>query len=186
MLMPLPTVAILLTLACAVGVASKVPSKLESVYTDLASAKCKTIETADETGNTTQKCNGVGGYHLLVYDDDSRQSITLVNARGKEYPLNYWSFVTHGFSSVGDKAEWRVSRENGRATPVALIVRVNASENPDNPKQITSYLAVAKISAAETCVTHRIAPGPKANEQARQAADASHSAPCLKEIGSGD
>ena len=183
MLMPLPTIAILLTLACTVGVASKVPAKLESVYTDLATAKCRTIETAEETGNTTQKCNGVGGYQVLVYDDDSRQSITLVDARGKEHPLNFWHVVTLSFSSIGDKAEWRVKRENGRVTPVALIVRLNASEDPENPNRITSYLAVAKLLPSEICVTHRIAPGPKANEQARQAADSSHSAPCLKEIG---
>jgi hypothetical protein len=44
-----------------------------------------------------------------------------------------------------------------------------------------SYLAVAKITATEICVTERISPGPKANEYARRAADAATSKPCLKQ-----
>ena len=59
--------------------------------------------------------------------------------------------------------------------PYALIVRVNASENPEKPEQTTSYLAVAKITGAEVCVTDKV----KTNKAARQAADASADKPCL-------
>jgi hypothetical protein len=44
-----------------------------------------------------------------------------------------------------------------------------------------SYLAVAKITATEVCVTEKIAPGPRANEDARRAADAASNKPCLKD-----
>jgi hypothetical protein len=44
-----------------------------------------------------------------------------------------------------------------------------------------SYLAFAKITSNEICVTDKISPGPKANEDARRAADAAASKPCLKQ-----
>jgi hypothetical protein len=62
-----------------------------------------------------------------------------------------------------------------------LIVRVNASENQEDPNKKSSYLAVAKITPQQVCVTDKIAPGATANEEARRAADASSSKPCLKE-----
>ncbi len=172
-----------LTLICAVPFVANAQPKLQSMYTELAEKKCKTISSDKETGSSTQRCNGVGGYKLLVHDDDARQSITIVDPSAKEHPLNFWSVMTHSFSSVGDKAEWRVSKSNGKVTPVGLIVRVNASENPEKPSSITSYLAVAKVSANGSCVTHRIRSGPNANAQARTAADSAATAPCLKELG---
>ena len=69
--------------------------------------------------------------------------------------------------------------EGGQARPVALIVRVYASENPDAPDEKTSYLAVAKITAREVCVTEKVKGGAAANEEARRAADASARKPCL-------
>ncbi|MFN2510122.1 MAG: hypothetical protein ABR568_01615 [Pyrinomonadaceae bacterium] len=80
------------------------------------------------------------------------------------------------------KAEWRVAKNNGRVSPVALIVRVNASEDVEHPNRLTSYLAVAKVTPEKICVTHKIPPGAKANENARRAADSSQTAACLKEV----
>jgi hypothetical protein len=154
-----------------------------SIYTDLASGKCQTIKLDKESGSSVQRCAGVEGYKLLVLDDDSRQSVTLVAPNGKEHPLKFWEVITGHFSSIGQKAEWRVVEKNGKSVPVGLIVRVNAAENPDAPNQITSYLAVAKITPAETCVTDKIQPGAKANEVARIAADAAVDKPCLKGLG---
>jgi hypothetical protein len=151
----------------------------ESVYTELTEAKCKTIKTGEEFA--VRSCPGVGGYKLLAADDDARGSITVVDPRGKEHPLNYWHVITPAFSYLGDKAEWRVVKKNGKITPVALIVRVNASENQEDPNKKSSYLAVAKITPQQVCVTDKIAPGATANEEARRAADASSSKPCLKE-----
>ena len=170
------TLSALFVLCCATPLLAYVPAA-ESVYTDIAPARCKTVETQEEEGAySRQKCAGVGGYTLLVEDDDSRQSVTVVSPDGKEHPLHYWQVVTTAFSSLGDKAEWRVEKNGDRVRPYALIVRVYASENPEKPDEKTSYLAVAKIDGDEVCVTDKV----KTNEAARQAADAAADKPCLK------
>lgn len=162
-------------LCCALPLLAHVPAA-ESVYTDLAAVRCKTVETQAEGSSSVQKCPGVAGYALLVEDNDARQSVTVVSPDGKQHPLNYWQVVTTGFSSLGAKAEWRVEKKGGKVQPFALIVRVNASENPEKPDEKTSYLAVAKITAAAVCVTDKV----QTNEEARAAADASAGKPCLK------
>ncbi|MFA9204177.1 MAG: hypothetical protein ACEQSD_09285, partial [Flavobacteriales bacterium] len=65
-------------------------------------------------------------------------------------------------------------------TPIALIVRVYAEENPDVPNQRTSYLSVSKITADRICVTAKIRNSTNANEQARQAAAVAAYKPCLR------
>jgi hypothetical protein len=169
------TLGALCILCCATPLLAYVPAA-DSVYTTIAPARCKTIETHEEGASSVQKCAGVAGYDLLVEDADSRQSVTVVSPDGKKHPLNYWQVITTGFSSLGEKAEWRVEKKGARVHPYALIVRVNASENPEKPEQNSSYLAVAKITAAEVCVTDKV----KTNEEARQAADTSAAKPCLK------
>jgi hypothetical protein len=153
---------------------------VESAYTDLAASKCRTLEVDKETGSSTQRCPGISGYKLLVHDDDSRQSITVVDPTGKKHDLEFWHVVTTGFSTLGQKAEWRATRKSGKLSPIAVIVRVNASENPEQPKRITSYLAVTKLGGDQICVTHKIAAGANANTEARRLADAAQAAPCLK------
>jgi hypothetical protein len=160
----------------------KAQAKLESVYSDLSASKCKTIEVEKETGSSTQRCPGIAGYKLLLLDDDARQSVTVVTPGGKEHPLDFWEVVTYAFSSVGNKAEWRVARSKGKVSPVALIVRVNASEDSQNPSRLTSYLTVVKVTPEKICVTHKIPPGANANETARHAADTAQTAACLKEV----
>ncbi|HEX8187508.1 MAG TPA: hypothetical protein VF586_04100 [Pyrinomonadaceae bacterium] len=169
------TLSALFLLCCAAPLLAYAPA-FESVYTDILPARCKTVETREEGSSSVQKCPGVAGYALLVEDSDSRQSVTVVSPDGKQHPLDYWQVITTGFSTLGDKAEWRVRKEGGRVRPFALIVRVNASENPEKPEQNTPYLAVAKITAAEVCVTDKV----KTNEEARRAADASSGKRCLK------
>jgi hypothetical protein len=155
-------------------------NKNQSVYTDLRAKSCKTIKVDKETGSSVQRCTGLAGYKVLALDDDARQSITIIDPAGREHPLDLWQVVTPAFSSIGDKLEWRVIRKDGKSSPVALIVRVNASEDSANPQRKTSYLAVAKIAANEICVTDKISPGSNGNESARLAADASQRKPCLK------
>lgn len=169
------TLSALFILGCALPLLAYVPPA-DSVYTDLAAARCKTVEVEEETGGSVQKCPGVGGYELLVEDDDLRQSVTVVTPDGRKHPLNYWQVITTAFSSLGEKAEWRVEKKGGKVKPYALIVRVNASENPEAPDRKTSYLAVAKLTADKVCVTDKV----KTNEEARQAADASAGKPCLE------
>jgi hypothetical protein len=152
----------------------------ESVYTNLSSKNCKTIKVDKESESSVQSCAGIAGYKLLVEEGDLRQSITVITPNGKKHPLNYWQVITGGFSSLGEKAEWRVVKNKGKIVPVALIVRVNASENPEDAKKITSYLAVAKITTQKICVTDKILPGATQNEEARRAADSSANKSCLE------
>lgn len=171
--------AIALTLTC-VGFA-KAQAPVESIYTDLIPGTCKTIQIDKETGGSAQSCPGPAGYNLLVADDDSRESITVVAPDGKEHPLEFWRVITTAFSSVGNKAEWRIVRKKNNISLLALIVRVNANEDVDHPNRVRSYLAVAKITPQQICVTDKIGPSAKANEEARRAADTSLSKPCLNE-----
>lgn len=155
--------------------------KPTSVYTNLSGKNCSSIKTVSETGSTLQKCSGVGNYSVLILDDDNRMSLTLVSADRTEHPLDLWTIVTKSFSTLGEKAEWRVVKKNGKTTPVALIVRVNAEiqENPDKPQKM-SYLVVTKITAQGVCVTDKINSSPQANATARQLADTSAQKDCLK------
>jgi hypothetical protein len=152
---------------------------ISSVYTSLEESACRVVERDEETGDTSSRCPGAAGHALLVHDGDARMSVDVVAPGGRAHPLRYWGVITSAFSSLGPRAEWRM--RNG--APIALIVRVNAFENPEVPDQATSYLAVAKLTARETCVTDRIPPSATANEAARQAADRSASKPCMRDLG---
>jgi hypothetical protein len=152
-----------------------------SVYTPLAEKQCKTVKGPNsQTGDYEGRCRGVGGFSLIVTEGDLRQNVTVVTPEGKKHSLELWDVISGGFSSVGAKAEWRMAKQNGKLRPVALIIRYNANEDPESPNKQSSYLAVTKITPSEICVTDKIMPGPKANEDARRAADASANKPCLK------
>ncbi len=152
-----------------------------SIYTSLSGKTCHSVKKDAETGSSVQQCSGVGNYSLLVLDDDNRMSLTLRTATRKEYPLDLWTIVSKSFSTLGDKAEWRVRKTAGKPEPFALIVRVNASlqEDPDKPQK-RSYLAVIKITAEKACVTHVVNAAADANLKARQLADDSANKDCLK------
>jgi hypothetical protein len=165
---------LLLALLAAAPAVAQAP---RSVYTTLDDRACRTLSRHEETGGTVQRCPGTGGYALQVLDDDARVSVNVVAPGGRVHPLNYWGVVTRSFSSLGPRAEWRV--RGGR--PYALIVRVNANEDPDRPERITSYLAVARIGPRGSCVTDVIRPSADANARAQRAADVSAGRPCLRE-----
>lgn len=148
---------------------------ISSVYTSLADDDCPVLEADEESGSSVSRCPGTAGYALKVLDGDARVSIDVVAPDGREHPLHYWSVITQAFSGLGPRAEWRM--RGGR--PIALIVRVNASQHTDEGTfRRVSYLAVAKITPTEICVTDRIDPAADANEAARRAADASAGRPC--------
>lgn len=171
------TVSLILLLLAATAMAQT----NSSVYTPLAEKQCKTIKSPDpQTGDYEGRCRGVAGYTLVVTEGDLRQNVTVVTPKGAKHSLELWDVISGGFSSVGPKAEWRMANQNGKLTPVALIIRYNANDDPESPNRQSSYLAVTKISATEICVTDKILPGAKANEEARTAADAAVNKPCLK------
>jgi hypothetical protein len=175
-----------LLFACSLSVLCALPAwaqhlKPTSIYTPLSAKQCQVVRTVAETGGRVHKCRGVGQYALLLLDDDQRMSLTLLAPDGKAYPLELWTMVTTAFSSLGDKAEWRVVHTQGRITPVALIVRMHAhvQDTPEKPRK-TSYLVVTKITADAVCVTDRVETAADANTHARHAADAAAQKPCLK------
>ncbi|HKC62569.1 MAG TPA: hypothetical protein VKB86_02975 [Pyrinomonadaceae bacterium] len=147
-----------------------------SVYSSLSG--CKLVTRGHDS--STQACRGFGGYSLRLEYGDSRESITVISPTGQKHPLELWNVISSGFSSVGKKAEWRVTRKGGRLVPIALIVRFDASTDPSDSSKVTSYLAVAKITPQKICVTDKIAPSATANEDARRAADASADKACLE------
>jgi hypothetical protein len=150
----------------------------DSTYTNLSGRECKLLNAQREGANSTQRCPGVGGFRVLVLDSDGRQSIALVSAEGQKFELNFWEIVTRNFSTLGNKAEWRVARNGVQIRPLALIVRVNASEDPDS-SQPTSYLTVTKITRDEICVVAKIAPSATASQEARRVADVAAEKSCL-------
>ena len=153
-----------------------------SLYTSLGAKQCRAVKSAEAGDDGYEgRCRGVAGYTLLLSEGDLRQNITVITPKGAKHSLDLWDVISGGFSSVGPKAEWRMATRNGKPTPVALIVRYNANEDPEAPTKQNSYLAVSKITPTEICVTDKILPGPKANEDARRAADTAATKPCLKQ-----
>lgn len=153
--------------------------KIESLYSSLTTKDCKTIEQSDkEAGYYRGQCPGVGGYKLELIEGDIRQTINIIAPSKKKYELELWSVVSPAFSATGDKAEWRVTRGGKTITPLALIVRYNASENSEKPEQNTSYLVIVKITKSSACVTDIVEPMANQNVKARELADASPGKPC--------
>jgi len=151
-------------------------AQVTSVYTKLSDKACKTLELVeDEGGSYHGRCPGVAGYKLDLIEGDLRQTLTIIDPKRKEHPLEFWH-LTGAFSAVGDKAEWRMKGKK----PIALIVRLNVSEDVEDASKTKGYLVVAKITASEVCVTHFLAPTRSHNYEARKAADKAASRPCLK------
>jgi hypothetical protein len=170
----LKSTVLAVSLACVTTAAAQTN---RSIYTPIGDKQCRTIKSAEAGDDGYEaRCRGAAGYTLLLSEGDLRQNITVITPKGAKHSLDLWSVISGGFSSVGPKAEWRVKT----SAPVALILRYNASEDPDKPDKRTSYLAVTKITPTEICVTEKISPGPTANEDARRAADTSSTKPCLK------
>ena len=172
-----PGLVVFCILICAVSASAQ---SNRSVYTNLGEKSCRTIKAdSSNVGSYEAICPGVGGYKLQVEEGDLRQNIQVITPAGQKHSLDLWTVVGSNFSSLGEKAEWRVRTQRGKVVPVALIVRYNLS-SPEDATKITSYLAVTKITAAKICVTDKIAPGADANVAARAAADKSADKPCLE------
>jgi hypothetical protein len=158
---------------------------IKSVYTSLSPASCKETpdkDRPDEAGYFS--CWGVAGYSLNVrLVESGRESIDVINPAQNPFPLNYQYIVSRAMNSLDDKAEWRVSTQNGSLSPIALIVAVQAREDTDDPTKITNtYLAIAKIAPDGACVTDRIRQGSKSEAEVRQLADSTRNRPCAPEL----
>ena len=145
----------------------------KSVYTSTKTNACRTISSDSRfDGSYEGECTGVGGYKVRVLEGDIRQTINIITPAKKKFELNFWGYYG-GFSSIGEKIEWRTKG----GVPVALIARFNVAGAEDSSKS-TSYLMISKISKTSSCVVDVILPSPKQNEEARISADAASTKPC--------
>lgn len=144
----------------------------KSIYTPISNEKCETKNTSPVSGYLN--CPGAGSYNLQVLDDDARMSVNVIAPNQKVYELDLWGHFRN-FSSVGEKAEWRVKGK----TPVALIIRYNVSDKGDND-ETSSYLMIAKITKTQSCVTDIVKPSKNQNSIAQKLADSAFSKPCKK------
>ena len=145
----------------------------KSVYTNTKTSACRTIKSnPNEAGSYEGECPGVGGYKVRLLEGDIRQTLNIITPAKKKFELNFWNFYG-GFSTVGEKIEWRTKG----GVPVALIARFNVANNEDSSKN-TSYLMISKIGKTKSCVTDVVLPQLGQNEKARELADAASSKPC--------
>ena len=140
-----------------------------SIYTDIKPQRCRMLDSHSE--GATWACNGAAGYKL-IHASDFVSEITLVSPRGTQMPLSLGEKLQPGWSSVGNKAEWRMRQ--GR--PVALIVRYDIGEEGESRR--ISYLVVARIEANNACMVGKVPPGRNQNVLARQMADAAQNMSC--------
>ncbi|MBL8194863.1 MAG: hypothetical protein JNM06_13785 [Blastocatellia bacterium] len=169
--------SLILTLTLFLPIVGQEP--IDSIYTDTASDKCKTIKFDEESSYSEQICPGVAGYKLRVIEGDLRVTINVVDPKGKEYELKMQEVMGAGFSNIGQKAEWRVKKQGNQIIPVALIVRFDLIENPEEYNKSTSFLTVAKITSSSICIVDKVRPNKEQNLQARKIADIAQSKGCL-------
>jgi hypothetical protein len=113
-------------------------------------------------------CPGPQGWALRVTDSDARQNLLVVAPGGQETSLELSRVGGGGFSSLGDRAEWR-GPAGGSFAPDSLVVRYRVAEAP-YPEPETSYLLAVRL-APKPCVVAKVAPGPAQNAIARARAD---------------
>lgn len=167
------------------GAARRSAIRVESIHTDLSAGSClREVDRNDPNETAYLACPGVAGYSLHVRRVGSgRISIDVVDPAGRAMPLSYQEVVTPQMSSVGDRAEWRVATEGGRQVPIALIVRVLAREDADNPERVSAtYIAVAKVTPDTACVTDRLLEGGQSDVQVRGTADSARERACASPL----
>jgi hypothetical protein len=154
--------------------------KIESVYTDFGDKNCKKLKTDTEGGILYRgECRGVGGYKLIFYESEHHQTLDLIAPNGKEFDLDL--VISAAPSYLGQKAEWRVRKQGKKMIPIALIVRMNVLDDPDDREKAKSFLLVIKITKDAACVTDKIEPSVEnQNLKARELADVSAEKPCRK------
>jgi hypothetical protein len=158
---------------------------LTSVHTRLDPASCRQeVDRTDPNETPYLRCPGVGGFGLIVRRVEAgRQSIDIVGKDGQMQPLNYQEVVTRDMASLTGDAEWRVSGGPESPRPVALMVRVAARENGDDPAQVTrTLIAIAKVTPDSACVTDVIVEGSRSAEQLRGTADSARDRPCAAPV----
>ena len=97
------------------------------------------------------------------------------------FPLRLDEMITRRMFALGAKAEWRVLERRDKTLPIGLVIRVEAHEDAGDPARLTqTYLAVAKITSTDACVTDRLLEGAQSEEVVRKTADTARERPCLQ------
>jgi hypothetical protein len=160
-------------------------AEVASSETPLRGDACRNeIDKADPNETPYLLCPGADGYTMIVRPvDTGRQSIEVVDAAKRTFPLDYQEYITRHMFELDDRAQWWLAARNGQQVPIALAVRVHAHEDPNSPEKVTqSYIAVAKITADQACVTERIADGPDAAARVRSAATSAPDQRCASPL----
>jgi hypothetical protein len=165
--------------------ATAVASEVQIVSTSLDPSACRQdTDPADPNSMPFRICPGVEGYELIVRRVESgRISIDVVDPARRRHPLDFANTVTRHRSGIGGRAEWHVTGNAGRRTPVAVIVPVQSLESDDDPAQVTrTILAVAKLTPETACVVDRPDDGTPAATTARAAASTAPTRPCAADL----
>lgn len=140
-----------------------------AAYTDFDPGRtCKVLDKAADGEGTwvDMECAGYGGYKVFLFEDDLRQSI----AYGPNVPEPAWESFG-AFNHAGPKIEWRL--DDG--VPFAAIHRWRVSDADGKPDiEVLVVEKVGRTDAPGGCAVAlvRASGNPRANDQAREAADA--------------
>lgn len=145
-----------------------------SRYTSLES--CKVTESGNGEDWSVSRCEGTGGYGLVLNYGDARDDLQLVRPGKEPADIGLASLSGGGFNALGETVEWRGTSEGTRFTPTSLIVRNKVSEDPDDSARQTAILTV--IDLERSCVVAQVRPQAGQNEKARAIADGPRQA-CL-------
>ena len=152
--------------------------KYISSYTSIDENDCVTLDS-DDLGSI-QECESFGDIGVRVVEGDIRQSIILTR-KNREYILNFQSTTSIGFSTLGNKIEWRY--ENRKPKNIkGMIIRLEVNEDPEDLDKITSYLVVSKITPKDICIVGKILPQVNQNELARAMLGSKEELPCLSSL----
>lgn len=140
-------------------------------------------DPADPNNTPYLACPGVAGYTLHVRKVESgRTSLDVVDPGGTPRPLNLQDTVTRHMANLTGQAEWRVAT-TGPPSPIALILRIQAREDDEDPGKVThTYVAVAKIADGTACVTDRLTEGTRSTDELRATADTARQRPCVSPL----
>lgn len=154
--------------------ATAAAGEISSAYTDInVDSDCTAFSINEEGGEFANfVCPGYGGYPVVIYSGDLRESIFYGFPPGGDGPA--WETFS-AFNSTGPRIEWRIETEGERKIPFATIHRWFVSDAVDSSKT-TEVLVVEKVgqvSEQEGCAVGLVlATGnPKANQRAREIAD---------------
>jgi hypothetical protein len=136
-----------------------------SRYTSLDAASCTPLDDgASDIAAERRRCPGPTNYALETSDSGRQQDLAIIAPGGRRAELNLAKLAAN--ARLGKTAEWR---RDASGRPRALIVRVDAAQNPGAGAKV-SNLVVTRLNPP-SCIVAVIPQGPRQNEKARAAAD---------------